>query len=99
MQMKRAFLMGAAIALLGAIAPASAAGSAMGRISYIYPDGHRLILDAEKTHSLAPSVNTRTIGVAEFVNLTVGPNGVVTAISPGPPDLAAYWAPRDTRQS
>jgi len=99
MQMKKSFLIVAAAALLGAASPAFTAGSAMGRISYIYPDGHRLILDAEKTYSLAPSVNTKAVGVAEFVNLTLGPNDVVTTISPGPPDLAAYWALRDTRQS
>ena len=98
MEMKKLLFAAAALVTLGAF-PASAADSALGRISYIYPNGHRLILDSENNFSLAPSVSTKTIGVAEFVRLSLGPNDMVTAISPGPPELAATWAPRDTSQS
>jgi hypothetical protein len=98
MQMKKPLLVIAAAAMLGAV-PAHAADSALGRISYIYPDGHRLILDADKTYSLAPGVNTHAIGVAEFVRLSLGSGDTVTAISPGPPELAGSWAPRNTQQS
>jgi len=72
MQMKNALLIAvAAAAMLGAV-PASAAESALGRISYIYPDGHRLILDAQKTYALAPGVDSKAIGAAEFVRLSLG---------------------------
>jgi hypothetical protein len=99
MQMKNALLIAvAAAAMLGAV-PASAAESALGRISYIYPDGHRLILDAQKTYALAPGVDSKAIGAAEFVRLSLGSGDMVTAISPGPPELAAYWAPSGTPQS
>ena len=98
MQMKKTFLAAAAIALLGTL-PASAADSALGRISYIYPNGHRLILDSQSEFTLAPSVNTGRIGVAQFVRLGLGPDGMVTSISPGPPELAGYWAPRPGTQS
>ena len=49
MQMKNLFLSAAALVLAGA-GPALAA-DVLGRISYIYPDGHRLILDSQKERS------------------------------------------------
>src|ERR1700744_4015804 len=94
MQMKKVLLSAAAFTLLG-LAPALAAGSALGRISYISPDGHRLILDGQKEYTLAPGVNMEKHGVAEFVRLTLGSNNEVTAIAPGPAGEAAYWAPRE----
>jgi hypothetical protein len=97
MQTRKALLIAAAATLLSAV-PALAADT-LGRISYIYPDGHRLILDAGKTYTLAPSVDTKSIGVAEFVRLTLGPDGRVTSISPGPPALAGYWTGAGTQQS
>lgn len=93
MQMKNALLSAAALIVLGAAA-AMAAGPVLGRISYIYPDGHHLILDGQKEYTLAPGVDSSRLGVAEFVQLTLGANNVVTAVSPGPADQAAYWAPR-----
>jgi len=99
MQTKNALLIAVAAAAIFGAVPASAADSVLGRISYIYPDGHRLILDAQKTYALAPSVDGNAIGVAEFVRLSLGSGDRVTAISPGPPELAAYWAPRQTPQS
>jgi hypothetical protein len=99
MQMKNALLVAVAAAAIFGAVPASAADTALGRISYIYPDGHRLILDAQKTYTLAPGVNSKAIGVAEFVRLSLGSGNTVTAISPGPPELAAYWVAGDTQQS
>ncbi len=93
MQMKNAILSAAALVLLGA-APTLAAGPVLGRISYIAPDGHHLILDGQKEYTVAPGVDMTHHGVAEFVRLTLGADNRVTAISPGPADQAAYWAPR-----
>src|ERR1700744_75439 len=91
-QMKKLLLSAAAIAMLG-VAPASAADAVLGRISYISPDGHHLILDGQRDYMLAPSARSGNIGVAEFVRLSLGPDGAVSSISPGPPALAGYWAP------
>jgi len=90
MQTKRLLFVVATVVALGAV-PAAAADSVLGRISYIYPDGNRLILDSQKTYTLAPGAKTAAIGVAEFVRLNVGDNKTVTSISPGPPELAGYW--------
>ena len=92
MQMRNLLWSAAALVLLSA-APTSAAGSTLGRITYIYPDGRHLILDGDKEYALAPDVNRQPIGVAEFVRLTLGPNNEVTHITSGPANLAAYWAP------
>ena len=91
MQMKNLFLSAAALVLAGA-GPALAA-DVLGRISYIYPDGHRLILDSQKEYAIAPGVDMSKHGVAEFVRLTVGANNEVTAIAPGPANLAGTWTP------
>ena len=96
MQMKKTLFAAAAIALLGA-APAYAA-DAIGRISFIYPDGHRLILDSQQTYAVAPGVNMGNVGVAEFVRLSLS-GDTVTAISPGPPDLSGYWTASPRSQS
>ena len=93
MKMKNAILSAATLVLLGT-APTLAADPVLGRISYIYPDGHHLILDGQKEYAIAPGVDLSRHGVAEFVRLTVGANNQVTAISPGPANQAAYWAPR-----
>jgi hypothetical protein len=93
MQIRDMILSATALALL-ATAPALAAGSALGRITYIYPDGRHLILDSNKEYALAPSVNVQSLGVAEFVRLTLGPNNEVTNVASGPANQAAYWAPR-----
>lgn len=93
MQMKNAILSVAALIVLGA-APVMAAGPVLGRISYIYPDGHHLILDGQKDYTLASGVDSSHLGIAEFVQLTVGANNVVTAVSPGPAAQAGNWAPR-----
>jgi hypothetical protein len=95
-QMKNALLSAAALMVLG-LAPAMAAGPVLGRISYIYPDGHRLILDGQKEYNLAPGVDVSRLGVAEFVQLTLGGNNMVTAVSPGPASLAGSWAPRSNQ--
>lgn len=94
MQMKSAILSGAALVFL-ATAPSMAAGPVLGRISYIYPDGRHLILDGQKEYAIAGNMDMGRHGVAEFVQLTLGPDNQVTAIKPGPANLAAYWAPRD----
>jgi hypothetical protein len=96
MKMRKMLFAAAALVALGAV-PAYAA-DAVGRISYIYPDGHRLILDANKTYSVASSVNMKGVGVAEFVRLGLA-GDTVTAISPGPPALAAYWTSADESRS
>ena len=93
MQMKNAILSATALIVLGT-APTLAAGPVLGRISYIYPDGHHLILDGQKEYTLASNVDSSRLGVAEFVGLTLGPKGEVTAVLPGPANQAGYWAPR-----
>lgn len=77
MRMKDALL--SALALLVAL-PAGAAGAAAGRITYIYPDGRRLMLDNSKDYTLAPGVDSRPLAVAELVRLTLGPNNEVTRV-------------------
>ena len=78
-----------AICVLGA-APAFAADSAIGRISYIYPDGHHIILDSRDEYTLAPNVDGSKLQVARFVRLSLS-NGQVTQVSPGPASLAGTW--------
>lgn len=64
--------------------------SAIGRITYIYPSGHRIILDSRAEYTLAPNIDGSKLGVAEFVRLSLS-GGQVTQVSPGPPSLAGYW--------
>jgi len=90
-EMKKSVLSAAAALVLLSAVPAFAAGSAIGRISYLAPDGKMLILDAQKEYTIAPGVDLSKHGVAEFVRLTLGANDEVTAIGPGPADQAAYW--------
>lgn len=86
-----------AVASALSLAPAFAANSVVGRVSYVYPNGHRLILDSQREFDLAPNVDMGNHGVAEFVRLTLGFDGRVTGISPGPEGQAAYWTPRGTQ--
>ena len=85
----------AAFALLGT-SPAWSADSALGRITYIYPEGHRIVLDSRAEYDLAANVDMSRHGVAEFVRLTIS-GGKATQISPGPASLAGYWAGADSR--
>jgi hypothetical protein len=83
----------AALALVGAT-PAWSAQTAIGRISYIYPDGHRIILDAQDEYDIGPGVDANSLAVAKFVKLrldTKDGRPVVTQVSPGPAALAGYW--------
>ena len=89
--MNKLALSAAALVMLSAAAPAFAAGSAIGRISYLAPDNKMLILDAQKEYAIAPGVDMSKHGVAEFVRLTLGAQDEVTAIGPGPASQAAYW--------
>lgn len=79
----------AALMILGAI-PAWSADSAIGRITYIYPDGHHILLDSRDEYTLAPNIDASKLGVAEFVRLSLA-GGQVTQVSPGPPAQAGYW--------
>jgi hypothetical protein len=79
----------AALMLLGTGA-AWSADSAIGRITYIYPSGHRIILDSHDEYTLAPNIDASKLGVAEFVQLSLS-GEKVTQVSPGPPSLAGYW--------
>jgi hypothetical protein len=78
-----------ALMFLGTSA-AWSAESATGRITYIYPNGHRIILDSRDEYTLAPNIDASKFGVAEFVELSLS-GGQVTHISLGPAALAAYW--------
>ena len=51
---------------------AERAGTALGRVTYISQDGHQLMLDNSKEYTIAPTVNVQSIGVAEFVRVTLG---------------------------
>jgi hypothetical protein len=87
--MRKFVLAAAALAMLGAT-PAFAA-DAIGRISYLAPDGKMLILDGQKEYNIASGVDVSKHGAAEFVRLTLGANDEVTAIGPGPAAQAGYW--------
>ena len=87
MQKKFTLLSAAAMAVLCS-APVSAAGSVLGRISYIAPDSRSLILDGQKEYTLGSSVDAKRLQVAEFVKLTLGPDNQVKDVSPGPASLA-----------
>jgi hypothetical protein len=87
MQVKKLLPSLAAVVLLGT-SPAWSADSAIGRITYIYPDGHRIILDSHDEYTLAPNIDASKLGVAEFVRLVLA-GGQVTQVSPGPLSMAA----------
>lgn len=89
--MKKLVLSAAAALVLASAVPAFAAGSAIGRISYLASDGKMLILDAQKEYNIASGVDVSKHGAAEFVRLTLGASDEVTAIGPGPASQAAYW--------
>jgi hypothetical protein len=76
--------------------PAWSADSAMGRITYIYPDGHRIILESRNEFALASNIDVSKIGVAQFVRVRLS-GGQVTQISPGPAALAGYWTGASAR--
>ena len=79
----------AALTLLGAGA-AWSADSAIGRITYIYPGGHRIILDSNAEYTLAPSIDASKLNVAQFVRLGLS-GRTVTTVSAGPAALAGTW--------
>ena len=82
-----------ALALAGAT-PAWSADIAIGRISYIYPDGHRIILDAQDEYDIGPGVDPGSLAVAKFVKLSLATRDgkpVITHLSPGPAALAGSW--------
>ncbi len=85
----RTLILSTALILAGA--SSAMAATAIGRISYMYPDGRALILDAQNEYNIAPGVDTKSHGVAEFVRLTLDAKNEVTAIAPGPAAQAAYW--------
>lgn len=94
MQAKKLFPAIAALVLMGA-APAWSANIAICRISYVYPDGHRIILDAQDEYDIGPGVDANAPAVAKFVKLNLTTRDgkpVVTQVSPGPAVLAGYWA-------
>jgi hypothetical protein len=88
----RTIILSAALILAGA--SSAMAATVIGRISYLYPDGHALILDSQTEYKIAAGVDTKPHGAAEFVRLTTNANNEVTAIGPGPADQAAYWVGR-----
>lgn len=89
MPARKSLLVFAVVSVLGTV-PAFAAGSAIGRITYIYPDGHHILLDSRHEYTLASSVDASKLAVAQFVRLSL--NGdQVTQVSPGPPALAGTW--------
>jgi hypothetical protein len=89
----KTLILSAAALMLASAVPAMAA-SVIGRISYLYPDGRALILDAQQEYKIASGVDTSKHGAAEFVRLTTNANNEVTAIAPGPAAQAAYWVGR-----
>jgi hypothetical protein len=93
MQAKKLITSVLALAVIGS-APAWSAESAIGRITYIYSDGHRIILDSQDEYDVAPSVDPSKLAVAKFVRVSLAnQNGheVVTSVSPGPAALAGDW--------
>jgi hypothetical protein len=89
MQARKSLFLFAALIALGTT-PAFSADSAMGRITYVYPDGHHIILDSRDEYTLASGVDASRLGVAQFVRLSLS-GGQVTQVSPGPASLAGYW--------
>ena len=89
MQARKSLCILAALVAPGAT-PAFSADSAMGRISYIYPDGHHIILDSRDEYTLASNIDASRLGVAQFVRLSLS-GGQVTQVSPGPASLAGSW--------
>ena len=85
--------------LMLAGASSAMAATAIGRISYLYPDGHALILDSQTEYKVASGVDTSKHGAAEFVRLTLDAKNEVTAIGPGPAAQAGYWVGRTERDS
>lgn len=82
-----------ALAVMGA-APAWSADTAIGRISYIYPGSHRIVLDSQDEYDIAPNVDQNSLAVAKFVRLSLAARDgktVVTKVSPGPASLAGTW--------
>jgi len=96
MQAKKLLPSMLALALAGT-APAWSADTAIGRISYIYPGSHRIILDSQDEYDIAPNVDPNALAVARFVRLNLAVTAgrtVVTRVSPGPAALAASWVGR-----
>ena len=89
MQARKSLLVLAILAGLGAV-PAVAADSAIGRITYIYPHGHHIILDSRDDYTLASNIDASKLEVARFVRLSLR-DGQVTHVSPGPAALAGTW--------
>jgi hypothetical protein len=89
MQARKSLSVMAALVVLGAT-PAFSADSAMGRITYIHPDRHHIILDNRDEYTLAATVDVSRVGVAAFVLLNLN-GGEVTQVSPAPAALAGYY--------
>lgn len=89
MQARKSLSLLAALAVLGAT-PAFAADIAMGRITYIYPDGHHITLDDRDEYTLAANIDASRLGMRQFVRLDLN-DGEVTKVSPGPAALAGYY--------
>jgi hypothetical protein len=89
MQAKKWFLSLTALLLVGT-GPAWSA-TAVGRITYIYPDGHRFILNSGSEYTLGPNVSASSLAVAELVRVeskTRGGQAIATSVSPGPASAA-----------
>jgi hypothetical protein len=65
----------------------ASAATAVGRITYISSDGHRILVDNSDEYVLGPAVDVSKLNVAESVRVTYAEqNGqrTATAISPAP---------------
>lgn len=68
-----AIFLNRALAFALALAPGSAWAdqSVVGRITYIYPDHHRIILDSNYVYELAFSTDASSVAVANLVKLKI----------------------------
>ena len=65
----------------------SATSPTVGRITYIYPDNHRIILNSEYDYDLGSAVDGSKLKVAQLVRLTLSNEKgqrAVTQVGPGP---------------
>jgi hypothetical protein len=70
------------LALLALVTGSAArADTAIGRITYISPDGHQLILDSNDVYSVAPHADPLSATVADRVKITFENHGVQRVIN------------------
>ena len=69
------------------IAGSASAATATGRITYMAPDRHQLMLDSSDMYAVNPSVDISTVGIADRVRITwdkMGGEDVITNLVKAP---------------